>query len=67
MAGLKYDIRHVIVLHRPKIVDSACALALLQEEELGKTRSKGFTKEYAKIGFKTNTDKYKSSEVNSVK
>lgn len=38
--GLKEEIRSVIALHRPPDVDTASALALLQEEELGRGRSK---------------------------
>ena len=34
LGGLKEDIRAPIALHRPKDVDTASALALLQEEEL---------------------------------
>lgn len=48
VTGLKEEIRVVIALHRPTNVDTASALALIQEEELsnlkGKTGVKGFTK-----------------------
>jgi len=36
VAGLKEEIRVVITLHQPKDVDTASALALLQEEELSR-------------------------------
>jgi hypothetical protein len=48
LAGLKEEIWAPIALHRPRDVDTASALALLQEEELMSSRSKpfgwGFTK-----------------------
>jgi len=39
LGGLKDDIRSMITLHRPSTVDTASALALLQEEELAKSKS----------------------------
>lgn len=62
VAGLKDDIRRVIVLHRPKDVDTASTLALIQEGELNKIKSKGFIKEYQKTNFKSWTDKPKGNE-----
>jgi hypothetical protein len=53
----------VIVLHRPKSVDLACALALKQEEELAKTRTKVFNKEYTKTAYKPLQDKNNNTEV----
>jgi hypothetical protein len=48
LTGLKEEIRAPVALHRPRDVDTACALALLQEEELNalkqKTFGRGFTK-----------------------
>jgi hypothetical protein len=38
LVGLKEDIRSTIMLHLPKDVDTASALALLQEEELDNCR-----------------------------
>jgi hypothetical protein len=67
VTGLKDEIRRVIVLHRPKTVDSACALALLQEEELAKSRAKTFSKEFGKATFKGLTDKAKIMDTDSVK
>jgi hypothetical protein len=67
VAGLKEDIRRVIVLHRPKNVDTASALALIQEDELNKVRSKGFNKDVAKSTFRSPGEKYKSPEVDLVK
>jgi hypothetical protein len=40
LEGLKEEIRAAITLHRPKDVDIASALALLQEEELENSRKK---------------------------
>ena len=67
VAGLKEEIRRVIVLHRPKNVDTASALALIQEDELNKVRSKGFNKDVAKSSFRNLGEKYKFHEVDSVK
>jgi hypothetical protein len=48
LTGLKEEIREPVALHRPRDVDTACALALLQEEELNASKQKtfgwGFTK-----------------------
>lgn len=66
VSGLKEEIRRVIVLHRPKNVDIACALALIQEEELSKSRSKFFGNDYHKTSFKGMTDKAKNIEGDSV-
>jgi len=62
VAGLKDEIRKVIVLHRPKNVDTASALALLQEEELHKSRSKGFSKDSARTSFRSLPNKPRSSD-----
>jgi hypothetical protein len=40
LARLKEEIKRAITLHRPRDVDTASALALLQEEELGHARQK---------------------------
>jgi hypothetical protein len=48
LAGLKEEIRAPIALHRPRDVDTASALALLQEEEINAVKTKhmgrGFNK-----------------------
>lgn len=67
IARLKDDIRHVIVLHRPKDVDTASALALIQGDELAKIKSKGFGKDYSKQGFKQFNDKHKGNELDMTK
>lgn len=53
MDGLKEEIRPAIPLHRPPDVDTASALALLQEEELarGKNKFGGYTKNHVKPSF----------------
>jgi len=38
LGGLRDDIRSIIALHRPSSVDTASALAILQEEELAKSK-----------------------------
>jgi len=38
LGGLRDDIRSIIALHRPSSVDTAIALAILQEEELAKSK-----------------------------
>lgn len=54
LAGLKEEIRAPIALHRPRDVDTASALVLLQEEELALTKIKpvgrGFTKGFDHAG-----------------
>lgn len=52
----------MIVLHRPKYVDTASALALLQEEELHRSRSTGFNKDSARTNFRSLPDKPRSSD-----
>ncbi|KAL5211653.1 hypothetical protein ABZP36_022500 [Zizania latifolia] len=42
--GLRNEIRSAVIMHRPKDLDSACALALLQEEALDGNRRKESTK-----------------------
>lgn len=42
LASLKEEIRAAIALHRPRDVDNASTLALLQEEELSATKPKTF-------------------------
>jgi len=38
LGGLRDDIRSIIALHRPSSVDTTSALAILQEEELAKSK-----------------------------
>ncbi|WVZ81498.1 hypothetical protein U9M48_028869 [Paspalum notatum var. saurae] len=52
LGGLKESIRAPIALHRPQNVDTASALALLQEEELAQAKSKAV--------FRGSTDKLKT-------
>ncbi|WVZ58303.1 LOW QUALITY PROTEIN: hypothetical protein U9M48_008586, partial [Paspalum notatum var. saurae] len=65
LGGLREDIRAPIALHRPKDVDTASALALLQEEELEnvkkKTVQKGDSKDFSKFGQKWTAEKFKST------
>lgn len=49
MGGLKEEIRSAIALHRPADVDSASALALLQEEELENAK-KNTVKPWKQVG-----------------
>lgn len=62
--GLKDEIRSVISLHRPKDVDTASALALLQEEELAKCKKFGSS---TKFYTRPNVDRPKSIEADRVK
>lgn len=52
LGGLKEEIRVAITLHRPKDVDTASALAQLQEEELENSKKKSSPKEASKPAFK---------------
>lgn len=62
VAGLKDEIRRVIALHRPKDVDTASALALMQEEELHRARSKSGIRDYQKGTFRSVGDKSKGQD-----
>ncbi|XP_066365248.1 uncharacterized protein [Miscanthus floridulus] len=59
LAGLKEDIRSGIVLHWPPDVDTANALALLQETELGRSKGRVHGKNEFRGSFKTNVEKMK--------
>lgn len=59
MAGLREDIRSMIILHRPKDVATASALALLQEEELSIGRQKSSPREIQKHVQKAGTDRWR--------
>jgi hypothetical protein len=48
VSGIKEEIRSVIALHRPNSVDTASALALIQEEELDRAKQKGNQRDYNK-------------------
>jgi hypothetical protein len=60
LGGLSEEIRSVIALHRPKDVQTASALALLQEEEL-ELRKKNGSREFAKANYRppVQVDKFK--------
>jgi hypothetical protein len=67
LAVLKEEIKSAITLHRPRDVDTASALALLQEEELGHARQKSFgrvTKGQDRAQT-TDSDKIKNKAVRS--
>jgi hypothetical protein len=65
VAGLKEEIHSVIALHRPRDVDIASALALLQEEELA--RGKNGINGYSKSSFKQEANELKVSEADKSK
>ncbi|CAD6232691.1 unnamed protein product [Miscanthus lutarioriparius] len=69
LGGLREEIRSAITLHRPKDVDTASALALLQEEELENARKKITTKDQNRHGFRpfTPADKPKAAEPDKLK
>jgi hypothetical protein len=67
VAGLKEEIRSMICLHRPKDVDTACALALIQEEELSHNQGKLVGKEVQKNFVRLAIDKAKLMEVDGPK
>lgn len=64
VGGLKEEIRSAIMLHRPKDVDTASALALIQEDELENSRKKFSARDPVKSSFKSPTivDKTKPVE-----
>ena len=60
VAGLKEEICSIITLNRPKDVDTASVLALLQEEELSQARSKfAGSKEFSKNSSRQGSDRSK--------
>lgn len=61
VTGLREDIRSVIVLHRSKDVDTASALALIQEEELAQAKSRP-GKEFLRNTWKTSMEKSKTGD-----
>ena len=65
VAGLKEEIRSVIALHRPRDVDTASALALLQEEELAREKNKASG--YSKSSFKQGADRSKLPDADKSK
>jgi uncharacterized protein YihD (DUF1040 family) len=69
VAGLKEEIRAAITLHQPQDVDTASALALLQEElnvsknkNLGRVFSKGLDRGLADRGTAVDTEKGKNKQ-----
>lgn len=65
VVGLKEDIRSVICLHRPRDVDTASALALIQEEESGHNRGKSGLRESFRGSVKQGPDKLGQKEGDS--
>lgn len=66
LTGLKEEIRGPIALHRPKDVDTASALALLQEEELNACKHKPFGRVFTKGNDKWVTDRASGSSGDKV-
>uniref|UniRef100_A0A0A9DEA6 Retrotransposon gag domain-containing protein n=1 Tax=Arundo donax TaxID=35708 RepID=A0A0A9DEA6_ARUDO len=62
LGGLREDIRAPIALHRPKDVDTASVLALLQEEELEATKKKLGAKSESKEFNKSSSWVFTTSE-----
>jgi hypothetical protein len=66
LARLKEEIRALIALHRPRDVDTASALALLQEDELALTKIKpvgrGFTKGFDRAALHKTAEKTPQSD-----
>lgn len=66
MGGLKEDIRAPLALHRPQNLDTASALALLQEEVLEVVRRQSSAKDLGKTGNRvfTTSDRGKQNSKN---
>jgi hypothetical protein len=64
MAGLRDEIRSAILLHRPSDVDTASALAMIQEQELeqSRTKSSGWNFTIGAARTVPGQDKYKQHE-----
>jgi hypothetical protein len=69
VGGLKEEIRSAILLHRPKDVDTASALALIQEEELEHSKQRHSVRITSLSTFRTSqtVDKHKPTEVDKLK
>jgi ribosomal protein L32 len=69
LGGLKEEIRSTILLHRPKDVDTASALALIQEEELDSCRHKLSVKSTSAPNFRAHqvVEKQKGIETDKLK
>ncbi|CAD6222998.1 unnamed protein product [Miscanthus lutarioriparius] len=67
VARLKEEICFVIALHRPKDVDTASALALIQEEELAQSRIRSGPKEFARGAWRAGADKPRGGEMDKGK
>jgi hypothetical protein len=67
LAGLKEEIRSGIVLHRPPDVDTVIALALLQEAELGKSKTRPMMKGSYKNPFRSVAKKVKAGDAEKPK
>lgn len=64
VGGLKEEIRSAILLHRPRDVDTASSLALIQEEELDSSKAKYSGRNNVVSSFRANqtVDKQKTNE-----
>lgn len=64
MAGLRDEIRSAILLHRPSDVDTASALAMIQEQELEQSRTKSSRRDFTRGAARAvpGPDKYKQPE-----
>lgn len=67
VARLKEKIHFVIALHRAKDVDTASALALIQEEELAQSRTHYGPKEFARGAWRVGADKPRGGEMDKGK
>ena len=67
LTGLKEEIQSVIALHRPRDVDTASALALIQEEELAQCKPHAAAKEFGKGAWKPRVEKTKTGKVDKGK
>lgn len=69
LGGLKEEIRSAILPHRPKDVDTASALALIQEEELENCKHRYSTKSNSVTSFKGNqaVERQKVNEIDKTK
>jgi hypothetical protein len=67
LAGLKEKVRAGIVLHRPPDVNTASALALLQEAELSRSKSKLLGKDSFRSTFKPAVERAKFIDADKLK
>ena len=67
MGGLQDEIMLAILLHRPRDVDTASALAMIQEQELEQRNTKTSRRDFTRGGTRANSGLEKTKQTEPVK